>query len=155
MSENKAKLPIDQVAPGMRLAEPIRNAAGVTLMPAGIRLAPMFISRLKKWNITEVTVLLDAKPETGPTTQLGSGPEPGTKAVGRPSTRAMAAAVGKEEDDFARDVMRDLNKRFANVQDNPLMVTLRDVAARKLISLGPDSYVNIVRQAVRAQEGEG
>lgn len=155
MSENTIKLPIDQVSPGMRLAAPIKNASGVTLMPAGIRLAPMFINRLKKWNVAEVTVLAEAQPEPGPATRPAGGPEPVAGGVRRPSARAVADAANKTEDEFAREVIRDLNKRFANVQDNPLMMALRDVAARKLIALGPDSYVNIVRQAVRQQEGQG
>lgn len=152
MSDDKKKIPIDQVSPGMRLAEPIRNSSGVTLMPAGTRLAPMFIDRLKKWYVSEVTVAVEDK--SGSTTHLRSG-STSTSISGRYPTRTVTSMDGKETDEFSLGIIRDLNRRFANVQDNPLMVILRDIAARKLIALGPDSFLNLVHQIAPDEEDEG
>lgn len=125
----------------MRLAEPITNANGVTLMPAGMRLTPMFISRIKKWNIESLEVLVEEE----------KPPAAATKPIARPILDPNMTA---EQEEFARAIAADVGKRFLNVKNDPLMMELRMIAIRKLIAHGPDGFLGLMRMNA-APEGEG
>lgn len=138
----KVRLSVAEITPGMKLAKPITNANGSTLMPAGIRLTPMFIARIKKWNIESLDVLIDEKE---------SQPE----ATSESARIKAAAARGSGDDDeelseeqleFARGVAAEVSARFVNVRDNPLMMQLRAVVIKRLVMHGPDGVVNVLRQ---------
>lgn len=50
------RIVIDQATAGMVLDQPVTNANGRTLMPAGVELADKHIKALKMWGITDVSV---------------------------------------------------------------------------------------------------
>ncbi len=140
----KTRLSIAQVTPGMKLAEPITNAGGITLMPAGIRLTPMFIARIKKWNMDAVEVFVDKIHADAPDETA-----PGKTAVlAKSSVRAQKddGAVSESLEQFARAVATDVAKVFVNVRDNPLMMQLRAIAIRRLVGAGPEAAVNSLRR---------
>lgn len=120
----------------MKLAEPITNSAGITLMPAGIRLTPMFILRLKKWNVEAVEVYAE---KTRNTTKTGI-PNPQARSAGT-STTSMTA----EQERFARAIATEVSRWFVNVKDNPLMMMLRLAAIKRLIAHGPHGLLNVMR----------
>ena len=144
----KVRLGIAQIAPGMKLAEAITNASGVTLMPAGIRLTPMFIARIRKWNIETLEVLVEKKRSS--TTTMASLPvqqTPGQK-------QAREQALTAEQEEFARATALEISRPFVNVKDNPVMMQLRAAVIRRLVQLGPQSPVNILRHPP-GLDGEG
>ncbi|MCC8190501.1 MAG: hypothetical protein LIP77_07690 [Planctomycetes bacterium] len=135
----KVKLNINQITAGMKLAEPITNASGVTLMPAGIRLTPMFIVRLKKWNIETLEVFVEANRKSSTNTQIPQ------QAVARAQT-TVRTTMTAEQEQFARTVATEVSRWFLNVRDNPLMMQLRASAVRRLVNAGPDGMINILRE---------
>lgn len=151
----RVTLNIAQLSPGMKLAEPITNSAGITLMPAGIRLTPMFIIRLKKWNIESVQVLIDAPQDKQERQEQPEQPEP------RSPTRAVRAATGSnalsaEQETFARSVAEEVARCFVNLKDNPLMMQLRNVAIKRLVLHGQNGMLNVMRRRRLANmEDEG
>ncbi len=148
----KIRLPLAQITPGMKLAEPITNASGITLMPAGIRLTPMFISRIKKWNIEAIDVLIEKRTdnESRPLPRVGGGTRilrPDAANL-RGKTRVIPAgnALTAEEEEFARTVIKEVSPPFANLRDNETMMQLRAAVIKKLIQEGRKSAVNKLRQ---------
>lgn len=138
------KVEVGQLAPGMRLAEPVHNASGTTLMPGGIRLTPMFIVRLKKWGVTHVMIEAEGKPAAP------AAPNPTS------ITRRMTAELptGPEASQFARDIAQEVSAWFVNVKDEPLMLQLRAIAIRKLIAHGETGVLNVMRRSARAAAEE-
>lgn len=135
-SVNKVRLNINQITPGMKLAEPITNASGVTLMPAGIRLTPMFVLRLKKWNIETVDVFVEK----------AAGGSVRTNVVRpRPATASTNSGLTAEQERFARAVATEVSQWFVNVRDNPLMMALRVAAIKRLVAHGPRGLLNLMR----------
>ncbi len=129
----------------MTLAEPITNGSGVTLMPAGIRLTPMFIARIRKWNIETLDVFTE--PRRSDTTVK--------RAAARKNAEAPAAASGQENgeqdipadrEEFARATAIEISRPFVSVKANPLMMQLRAAVIRKLIAHGKNGIVNIMRR---------
>jgi hypothetical protein len=119
----------------MKLAEPIINPGGVTLMPAGIRLTPMFILRLKKWNIESLEVFVSE-------TSASSGGDT-TRSRRSRTTRAQMTV---EQEEFARAVALEVHQWFANVRDNELMTELRNVAVKRLVRHGVGGMLNVMRR---------
>lgn len=140
----KIRLDINQITPGMKLAEPITNASGVTLMPSGIRLTPMFIVRLKKWNIESLEVIVD---DFNKTADSGNGKQPR-------QSHATAAGLTAEQEEFTRRIATEVYGWFANVRENPLMMQLRSVAVKRLVAHGPEGMLNIMRLRDKA-DGDG
>ena len=144
---DKQRLNLSQVTPGMKLAEPITNAGGVTLMPAGIRLTPMFIVRLKKWDIDTIEVFLDEPKEK---THAASSQ---TKSVKQSNTSSIALAEAQSE--FAKAIVDDVNVWFSNVRENQLMMELRAVAIKRLVAHGPNGMINRMRHPEEAGNATG
>ncbi|MDR1518762.1 MAG: hypothetical protein LBU23_01275 [Planctomycetota bacterium] len=122
------KLSIDAVTSGMRLAEALTDAGGAVLIPAGIRLTPIFVNRIKKWGIKSIAVLTDdSASETAPAAPavIASAPPP-------------APIPTPENEEFAGRVADWVSGRFANVGDDPLMTALRDIVVRHLAAHGND-----------------
>jgi hypothetical protein len=126
----------------MKLAEPITNAGGITLMPAGIRLTPMFIARIKKWNIDTLEVFADKVGGDAPE-ENASGK---TAILAKSSARRDDGTVSEPLEQFARAVATDVAKVFVSVRDNPLMMQLRALAIRRLVGAGPNSPINSLRR---------
>lgn len=141
----KLRLPIARIAPGMKLAEPITNAGGVTLMPAGIRLTPMFIARIRKWNITALDVFVESKRAGGP-------PPPSANPLPPPPVDDENS-IAREQEEFARSVAQEISRPFINVRDNPLMMQLRAVVIRSIVAQGQRGLFNLLRQST-ATKGE-
>ncbi|MCC8107890.1 MAG: hypothetical protein LIQ30_02345 [Planctomycetes bacterium] len=120
----------------MKLAEPITNSGGITLMPAGIRLTPMFIARIKKWGIEFLDVIPDKKKENV------AAAEPAPTTV-RPRT---AETIAADQEDFARAVVREISGPFVSVRDNETMMLLRASVLKRLIQHGRHGIVNVLRR---------
>ncbi|MDR1612947.1 MAG: hypothetical protein LBT97_09215 [Planctomycetota bacterium] len=145
---DKKRLPLSQIVPGMILAEDIANAAGPALISKGIRLTPMFISRLRKWGFETIDVFLP---------EQESGKQNGTPGSG--GSRVIAGQVGRsavtpEQEEFVKSVTRDVSIWFQNLREDPLMMQLRVLAIKKLIAIGPDAMLNQLRTADKGG-GEG
>ncbi len=130
----KQRLNIARITPGMKLAEPVTNSAGITLMPAGIRLTPLFINRLQKWNVEALEVFVEKERESVRSTRVMRN-----RPASSPTT---AIGLTAEQEEFARQVATEVAKRFVNVKENPLMMELRAVAIRRLIAHGKDGPLN-------------
>lgn len=134
----KLRVGINKLTPGMLLAENIVNEKGVTMMPQGVRLTPMFIRRLEKWGVTTVSVAVERKSE-----------EPGKespRAPAQPDPAEAAKDTTSEQEAFIMSVVAEVGTWFANVRDNPLMMQLRTVAIKKLIADGPEGKLYQFRQ---------
>lgn len=147
----KVQLKIDQIVPGMTLAEPITNAGGVTLMPAGIRLTPMFIARIRKWNIGALDVIAEKKPDPA---------RPSDTVVIRRAEAAQAKQREAENprpadrEDFARRTALEISRPFVAVKTNPLMMQLRAAVIKKLVAHGMNGPVNVLRRAAEQAPAE-
>lgn len=130
----KRTLSISQVSAGMRLAEPVTNANGITLMPAGIRLTPLFINRLKKWGIETLEVVAEKARETQ------SAPAP-TR-----STTSRTVSLTAEQEEFARSIATEVSRWFVNVRNDELMMQLRSVVIKRLVAHGRRGFINLLRR---------
>lgn len=144
----KVRLDIAQITPGMKLAEPITNASGITLMPAGIRLTPMFIARIKKWNIGSLDVLVDKRNTDVESTRAAqrSGTSIRTGRSRNAQSSEQEPPLTEEQEQFARSIAGEVSRAFVNMRGNPLMMMLRAVAIKRLVMAGPDAAINILRR---------
>lgn len=97
------KVPINLVKPGMVLAKPIVNDVGMPLCAEGTELTAALIDRLKKMNVSLLTL-------------KGNPVE-----MGRP-------AKSPEEQ------IREMSARFAHVQGDPIMDTIREAIEQAIIA---------------------
>ncbi len=144
----KTRLPIEQITPGMRLAEPITNAAGITLMPVGLRLTPMFIARIKKWNIETLAVTPDAARGETADDALSHRRFSGktTAVMTRDADDDSDKPLPPSKEQFARAVTAEVSRTFVNARKNPLMMQLRAIVIRRIVQKGPDAPVNRLRR---------
>ncbi len=139
------RLKIEEVVPGMKLAEPITNASGVTVMPTGIRLTPMFIARIRKWNIEALDVLVDkSRPDTA-ARRAATARKAAEAAHPRETPRDGERALTAEQEEFARATAVEISRPFVNVKTNPLMMSLRAAVIKELVAHGRRGIVNILR----------
>ncbi|MDR3077990.1 MAG: hypothetical protein LBV15_04420 [Planctomycetota bacterium] len=136
----KVRLRLEEITPGMRLAEALTDSSGVTLIPGGIRLTPMFISRISKWGLTHLEVRAeDVEAEGAP-----------AKATG--PVAQNAGKLPPEMDEFVRAIAEDVSSRFVNVKGNPLMARLRVAAVRGLVAHGKTGWLNLMRQKAKEKD---
>ncbi|MCL2001210.1 MAG: hypothetical protein FWG74_07225 [Planctomycetes bacterium] len=140
----KQRLNMADIMPGMKLAEPVTNRAGITLMPAGIKLTPLFINRLQKWKVEALDVFVEK--ESRPPS-LADRQQNNPESVPRTGLTA-------EQNDFSRQIAAEISGRFANVQDNPLMLELQKAATKLLIAYGSDSPINSMFRPESAAQAE-
>lgn len=145
----KAKLEIHKLTPGMKLAENITNDKGVTMMPSGVRLTPLFISRLDKWKIDSVFVHIE---EQEPAAKEDIPADKSPAAVMSIPDRPNASA---EQQEFLKSVIFDVGTWFSNVKDNPLMLQLRSIAVKKLVADGPKGKLKAFRVPSDIGGGDG
>jgi hypothetical protein len=140
------RLDIEQIMPGMKLAEPITNASGVTLMPAGIRLTPMFIARIRKWGIAALDVLVEKRPPDTAARRAALARKNAELAQKQKADGADGVdALTAEQEEFVRATVTEISRPFINVKNSPLMMQLRASAVRGLIAHGKSGVVNILR----------
>ena len=110
---------LEQVKPGMVLAEPVRNHQNMLLLDSGKKISARAIRIFKSWGVTQVTVRSRrAKSQTG----------------------AQADAVAA-----TADIELRLKKKFADSLEDPVMVIIMEAAGRILsraIESGDDSLNN-------------
>ncbi|MDR1533522.1 MAG: hypothetical protein LBU64_00255 [Planctomycetota bacterium] len=128
-------LSIGNVTPGMKLAEPLVNSEGTILMPAGIRMTPIFVNRLKKWGFGSIKVEVEND---------SASVSPGGGAIEAESYRNT---MTPEEIRFADYVRAEMSSRFQNMVDNPVMSSLCGVVTRLIINNGSKGVLNSLRDA--------
>ena len=64
MSEDSRLLPLDQIQPGMQLAESVRDRLGNVMLPEGTELAEQHLSSLEKRGVTAVLIKSSPPPLT-------------------------------------------------------------------------------------------
>ena len=111
----KKQLSIGEVQPGMTLAEPISDRTGRVIVAAGMKLSPVVISRLGKWNVASITVDVE---------EAAGAPAPGSAA-------GEEAPVGTETAEISARMAR-LECVFARAGENPVMVALHELARKHL-----------------------
>ena len=116
---------VDAIRPGMLLAKPLLDSRGGILLPAGIRLTPIFASRIRKWGIAVIEV------ESHDTRVALS---PNDRTIVPPPEAAPAPEP--ERDPLAEQFVGEVDERFINVADNALMMTLRGIVIRRLLADG-------------------
>jgi hypothetical protein len=106
-------LKIDDLKPGMILDQPVRNRQGVLLLEAGARITPKNIRIFKSWGVTEIAV---------------RGDRSTSKA-----TDEQVVIQGKET------VEKQLQEKFCDVLDDPVMVEIFKAARTLLMQNLPNS----------------
>ena len=99
-------LPLDELKPGMILAEPVYNQQELLLLEAGTALTKKRIWMLKTWGIEQVCV--KGKPR---------------------GDDQIDAAAGMETKET---IEKELKDKFADVADDPVMKDIMKAASRQL-----------------------
>jgi len=100
------KLNIEDIKPGMILAQPVRNHQGVLLLEAGARITKKSIRIFKSWGVFELSIKGDS-----------------------------AEAKGSPEDTEIKvkeSIEKQLKEKFSGVLDDPVMVEIFNAASRQL-----------------------
>ncbi|MBT8369375.1 MAG: hypothetical protein KJO34_00310 [Deltaproteobacteria bacterium] len=97
---------IDDLKPGMILAQPVKTHQGILLLEAGVKISKKNIRIFKSWGINEISVKGDLAESTGES---------------KPSV-----AVVKES------VEMELEEQFRDVLDDPVMVEIFRAAGNQL-----------------------
>jgi hypothetical protein len=104
-------LSLDDIKPGMMLAEAVRNHQDQLLLEAGRRITEKSIRVFKSWGIRRVAVK----------------PEPAVDGSERVADSPAAAPA----------IDADLKERFADMLTDPLMAAIMQAAARQLAARRP------------------
>ncbi len=142
----KQTILVSEVTPNMKLAEPIVNASGMTMIPRGVRLTPIFISRLVKWGIVEVEILVEDSAGQAQTSTSRRGKSTTT------STSVGGGDVGADLIKFVAKIKSEVDEVFSNMSDNPLMLALKTLVIKKLIADGPNGRLDLLRNATSELE---
>jgi len=100
------KLSIEDVKPGMILAQPVRNHQGVLLLEAGARITKKSIHIFKSWGVFEISIKGDL-----------------TEVQGSP---------GDTEIKVKESFEKLLKQKFSDVLDDPVMVEIFKAASKQL-----------------------
>ncbi len=119
------RVPVQELRPGMIVAQAIEDDRGRTVIPAAARLTPMFIKRMGAWGITEVLVEDDA-----------ADSEQASAAAQRP---AILQDASQEERERMREIAMAVQLRFSNVPDTAVMGALKRIVVRHLVTIKPGS----------------
>ncbi len=121
------RIRVSEAEAGMILSQPIIDAKGRTIVKAGAKLTQLYIARLDRWGVEELSIddSSDALPDAGSGELLlaksaaDDGEGDGSEA---PPPGVYQGA----------DLEAKIEKTFAGVIDDPLMATLRDVIMHNL-----------------------
>ena len=97
---------LEQVKPGMVLAEPVRNHQNMLLLDSGKKISARAVRIFKSWGVTQVTVRSQQSKS-----RSGTQPDAGAATV---------------------DIENQLKKKFADSLEDPVMVTIMEAAGRIL-----------------------
>jgi len=100
------KLNIEDIKPGMILAQPVRNHQGVLLLEAGARITKKNIRIFKSWGVFEISIKGGL-----------------TEAQGNP---------GDTETKVNESIEKQLKQKFSDVLDDPVMVEIFKAASKQL-----------------------
>ncbi len=98
---------IEDLKPGMILAQPVRNRQGVLLLEAGAKMSKKNIRIFKSWGVIEITIKGD-----------------------------LAEAEGGTEDTEIRvkeSIEKQLKEKFSDVLDDPVMAEIFNAASKQLM----------------------
>jgi len=99
-------LNIEDIKPGMILAQPVRNHQGVLLLEAGAKVSKKNIRIMKSWGVLEVQI------------------------KGRlPPGKSFTEATGTQDDE---SIEKQLKEKFCDVLDDPIMVEIFNAARNQL-----------------------
>ena len=99
-------LTIEDIKPGMILAQPVRNRQGVLLLEAGARITGKSIRIFKSWGVNEIAV-------------KGNLPD-------------STASVGNTGGPKKESIENQLRDTFSDVLDDPVMVAIFKAASKRL-----------------------
>ena len=100
-------LSIDDVKPGMILAQPVRNPQGVLLLEAGTRITKKNIRIFKSWGVIEAVIEGKMTEAQGPTGYTGLR--------------------------VKESVEKELKEKFGDVLDDPVMLEIFNTAGKLLM----------------------
>ncbi len=100
-------LNIEDLKPGMILAQPVRNRQGVLLLEAGARITGKNIRVFKSWGVKEIPIKGERSDSKGPAED--------TEIQGQES------------------IVKQLKEKFSDVLDDPVMVAIFKAASNRLI----------------------
>jgi hypothetical protein len=106
-------LDIEDLKPGMILAQPVRNRQGVLLLEAGSRITGKNIRVFKSWGVKEILIKGERSDSKGPAEDK--------EIQGRES------------------IAKQLKEKFSDVLDDPVMVAIFKAASIRLMQDLPNS----------------
>jgi hypothetical protein len=115
---------VQELRAGMILAQAVDDDHGRTIMPQGARLTPMHIKRLQKWGLESVLV---AEDEAG---------DPESSSV--VAAQEVIESASGEERESMRRIAEEVQQRFRDADDDPVMAELKRLAVRHLVLHGRD-----------------
>jgi len=98
---------LDNLKPGMILAQPVRNHQGVLLLEAGARISKKNIRIFKSWGVLEIAI------------------------QGNPA--AAEGGSGDTEIKVKDSIENQLKEKFCDVLDDPVMVEIFNAASKQLM----------------------
>ena len=101
------ELPVDELKPGMILAQSVRNHQGVLLLDAGTKITKKNIRIFQSWGVVEVSV-------AGELAESGAAGE-------------IPVAEGKDS------IEMELKEKFSDVLDDPVMIEIFKAAKKQLM----------------------
>ena len=110
---------VENLKPGMILDRPVKNSQGILLLEAGARITSKKIRIFKSWGVTDVTIKGEAAPE--------------------------GDSAGKTVVSLKESVDKQLQDKFSEVLDDPVMVEIYKAAMKQLdlnenIDESPDEH---------------
>ena len=97
---------VDNLKPGMILERPVKNSQGILLLEAGARITRKTIRIFKSWGVTDVTIKGEAAPD--------------------------GDSEGKAAARLVESVDKQLQDKFSEVLDDPVMVEIYKAAKNQL-----------------------
>ncbi|HAR63477.1 MAG: hypothetical protein DKM50_09395 [Candidatus Margulisiibacteriota bacterium] len=109
------KISIDEVEPGMVIAEPVKRPNGAVLLGKGIQLSDAFISKMRMMDILEIIV----------------------EGEGQDDIEALLLKVERAtvyDDAISNKIIERLQRVFSDVKDNKIMQAIMAIAQKTLIA---------------------
>ena len=108
------KIPIDDIEPGMILAEPVKRPNGAVLLGKGIQLNEGYINKLRMMDIIEIVVEGEAQDDLA-------------------SLLTSIERATTTDDEIARRITERVQLVFSDVKENKIMQAIMLVAQKILI----------------------